>query len=148
MHLKIYFIKQFFGIDLRFYYVNAFSFNAVVILDWVYHLPNRRDDFQIYFLGEKWSLLSRESTWKQSWGKKVALSEFRDPGLWGSEELTELSHSSLCKRKAIEWLVLFEPWELVQKSVCFWMYGVLCAVSPFSLDWRKIFISLPKFGLC
>lgn len=65
--------------------------------------------------------------------------EFQDPGLWGSEELTELSHISLCKRKAIEWLVLFEPWELAQTSVCFWMYGVLCAVSTFSLDWRDDF---------
>lgn len=81
MHLKIYFIKQFFGINLRFY-VNAFSFNGVVILDWVYHLSNRRDDFQIYFLGEKWSLLSRESTWKQSWGKRWL---YQSSGILGYE---------------------------------------------------------------
>lgn len=79
--------------------------------------------------------------------KNVDFSEFQDPGLWGSQELTELSRSNLRKRKAIEWLVLFEPWELVQTTVCFRMYGVLCVISPFSLHWRKIFIPLSKFDL-
>ena len=122
-------------------------FKGKVILHWIHHLSNRRNDFHIYFLGKVKFSFQRKYM-KTVLRKNVGF--IRVPGSWVMRFRRAdwaRSHISLCKRKAIEWLVLFEPWELVQTSVCFRMYGVLCIISPFSLDWRMIFISLPKFGL-
>lgn len=42
---------------------------------------------------------------------------------------------------------IVEKWELVQTSVGFWMYGVLCVISSFSLDWRKSCLNWASISL-
>jgi hypothetical protein len=76
---------------------------------------------------------------------KVDAFRSQHPRLWGSEASAEHFTSVRERRQLNDCIV--EHWELVQTSVCFWMYGALCIISSFSLDWRKNFLNRASISL-